>query len=162
MSLRWRHNDRDGVSNHQPRLFAQPFIYAQIKGNIKAPRHWLLCGEFTVDRCIPRTKGQLRGKCFHLMTSSCMCMSNNNGRRSALECACMSSYNSPRLVLEYLCMPSNSGSQFILECVCLVPVILSIPPSIYKPQASWYIANDYIQHYICSTLGSPLCSHHVM
>ena len=25
------------------------------------------------DRWIPRTKGQLRGKCFHLMTSSCMC-----------------------------------------------------------------------------------------
>ena len=24
------------------------------------------------DRWIPRTKGQLRGKCFHLMTSSCM------------------------------------------------------------------------------------------
>ena len=28
--------------------------------NIKAPRLWPLCGEFT--------KGQLRGKCFHLMT----------------------------------------------------------------------------------------------
>ena len=25
------------------------------------------------DRWIPRTKGQLRGKCFHLMTSSCEC-----------------------------------------------------------------------------------------
>ena len=25
------------------------------------------------DRWIPRTKGQLRGKCFHLMTSSCNC-----------------------------------------------------------------------------------------
>ena len=25
------------------------------------------------DRWIPRTKGQLRGKCFHLMTSSCGC-----------------------------------------------------------------------------------------
>ena len=36
---------------------------------IKAPRHWPLCGEFT-GRWIPRTKGQLRGKCFHLMTSS--------------------------------------------------------------------------------------------
>ena len=24
------------------------------------------------DRWIPRTKGQLRGKCFHLMTSSCL------------------------------------------------------------------------------------------
>ena len=38
--------------------------------NIKAPRHWPLCGEFTGDRWIPRTNGQLRGKCFHLMTSS--------------------------------------------------------------------------------------------
>ena len=28
--------------------------------------------EFTADRWIPRTKGQLRGKCFHLMTSSWM------------------------------------------------------------------------------------------
>ena len=43
---------------------------AQIKENIKAPRHWPLCGEFTEDRWIPRTNGQLRGKCFHLMTSS--------------------------------------------------------------------------------------------
>ena len=40
--------------------------------NIKAPRHWPLCGEITGDRWIPRTNGQLRGKCFHLMTSSCM------------------------------------------------------------------------------------------
>ena len=38
--------------------------------NIKAPRHWPLWGEFTGDRWIPHTKGQLRGKCFHLMTSS--------------------------------------------------------------------------------------------
>ena len=43
------------------------------KKNIKASRHWPLCREFTGDRWIPRTKGQLRGKCFHLMTSSCLC-----------------------------------------------------------------------------------------
>ena len=41
----------------------------QIKGNIKVPRHWPLCGEFTDNRWIPSTKGQWRGKCFHLMTS---------------------------------------------------------------------------------------------
>ena len=29
------------------------------------------------DRWIPRTKGQLRGKCFHLMTSSCGCHNPN-------------------------------------------------------------------------------------
>ena len=46
--LHWRHNGRDGVSNHQR-------------------RHWPIWG----DRWIPRTKGQLRGKCFHLMTSLC-------------------------------------------------------------------------------------------
>ena len=32
------------------RLFTQPFIQAQIKENIKAPRHWPLCGEFTGDQ----------------------------------------------------------------------------------------------------------------
>ena len=33
-------------------------VYSQIKEDIKAPRHWPLCGEFTGDRWIPRTKGQ--------------------------------------------------------------------------------------------------------
>ena len=40
------------------RLFAQSFIQTQIKENIKALRHWPLCGEFTGDRWIPRTNGQ--------------------------------------------------------------------------------------------------------
>ena len=40
------------------RFFTQPFIQTQIKENIKAPRHWPLCGEFTDSRWIPRTKGQ--------------------------------------------------------------------------------------------------------
>ena len=39
-------------------IFAKPFIQAHIKGNIKAARHWPLCGEFTGDRWIPRTKDQ--------------------------------------------------------------------------------------------------------
>ena len=52
------------------RLFTQSFIQTQIKENIKAPRHWPLCGDFTGDRWITHTNGQLRGKCFHSMTSS--------------------------------------------------------------------------------------------
>ena len=71
-SLRWRHNGPDSDSNHQPHdCLLNRFIQTQIKENIKAPRHWPLCGEFTGDRWIPRTNGQQRGKCFHLMTSSC-------------------------------------------------------------------------------------------
>ena len=45
--LHWRCNDHDGVSNHQPNGCLQSFIQAQIKENIKAPRHWPLCREFT-------------------------------------------------------------------------------------------------------------------
>ena len=33
-----------------------PFVRAQIKENIKAPRHWPLQGKFTGDRRIPLTK----------------------------------------------------------------------------------------------------------
>ena len=33
---------------------------ADNKKKIKAPHHWLLCGEFTGDRWIPRTNGQQR------------------------------------------------------------------------------------------------------
>ena len=40
------------------RLYTQPFIQTQIEENIKAPRHWPLCGYFTGDRSITRTNGQ--------------------------------------------------------------------------------------------------------
>ena len=48
MTLQWRHNGRNSVSNHQLYdCLLNRFIQAQIKENIKAPRHWTLCGEFT-------------------------------------------------------------------------------------------------------------------
>ena len=65
--LQWHHNGRDSVSNHQPH---DCLLNRLFKENIKAPRHWPLCGEITGDRWIPCTNGQLRGKCFHLMKSS--------------------------------------------------------------------------------------------
>ena len=57
-TLHWRHNEHDGVSNHQPNDCLLNRLFRQIKENIKAPCHWSLCGEFTGDRWIPRTKGQ--------------------------------------------------------------------------------------------------------
>ena len=52
--------DRWRLKSPASPLVTQPFIQAQknIKENIKAPRHWPLCGEFTGDRRIPRTNGQ--------------------------------------------------------------------------------------------------------
>ena len=51
---------RGQIVNHYLKqwCFAQPFVQAQIKENIKAPRHWPLWGEFTGDRWIPLTEGQ--------------------------------------------------------------------------------------------------------
>ena len=47
---RWR------LNSSASRLFTQPFI--QAKENMIVSRQWPLCGEFTVDRWIPRTNGQ--------------------------------------------------------------------------------------------------------
>ena len=55
--LKFRTEDQYLKSPASP-LFTQSFIQAQIIENIKALRHWPLCGEFTGDRWIPRTKGQ--------------------------------------------------------------------------------------------------------
>ena len=77
------------------RLITQPFVQAQIKENIKAPRHWPLWGEFTGDRWIPRTKDQSRGKCFHLVTSS--------GTRACRACH------------QHVYWKSSSSNNFIVE-----------------------------------------------
>ena len=45
--LHWRHNGRWRLKSPAAPLFTQSFIQAQIKENIKAPRHWPLCVEFT-------------------------------------------------------------------------------------------------------------------
>ena len=42
-SLQWRHNARDGVSNHQPRDCLRNRLFKpHIKENIEVPRHWTL------------------------------------------------------------------------------------------------------------------------
>ena len=46
------------------RLFAEPFVQAQIKENIKALRHWPLWGESTGDRWIPHQKAPVSRKMF--------------------------------------------------------------------------------------------------
>ena len=58
ITLQWRQNERDGDSDHQPHDCVLNRLFGQIKENIKAPRHWPLCGEFTGDRGILRTNGQ--------------------------------------------------------------------------------------------------------
>ena len=45
--LQRRHNGHDSVSRHQPHDCLRNRLFRQIKENIKAPRHWPLCGKFT-------------------------------------------------------------------------------------------------------------------
>ena len=79
----WHHSEHYStvIMSTMTSLITSPtIVYSTVysgadKKNIKAPRHWPLFGELTGDRWIPHTKGQWRGKCFHLMTSSCSCES---------------------------------------------------------------------------------------
>ena len=58
-TLQRRQNERDGLLYHQTHgCLLNGLSKAQIKENIKAPRHWPLWGEFTDDQWIPLTKGQ--------------------------------------------------------------------------------------------------------
>ena len=99
LSLQWSHNGRDSVSNHQPHECLLNRLFRR-KENIKAPRHWPLCGEFTGDWWIPHTNGQLRGKCFHLMTSS---WSNTISDRASL-------YNCRYYTVKYNAISVTSNS----------------------------------------------------
>ena len=70
-SLQWRHNERDGFSNHQHQdCLLNRLFRCRLKKTSKL-RVTGLYGEFTGHQWIPRTNCKLRGKCFHLMTSSC-------------------------------------------------------------------------------------------
>ena len=62
-----------------------PIVYSTVYSGadqrrhvIRAPRHWLLCGEFTGHRCIYPHKWPVTRKRFHLMTSSCIVMYNRS------------------------------------------------------------------------------------
>ena len=73
LTLLWRHNGRDGVSNNQTRdCLLNRLFRCRSKKTSKLRVTW--------DRWIPRTNGQLRGKCLHLITSSCTNISTDNTR----------------------------------------------------------------------------------
>ena len=70
--LHWRHNECDGVSNHQPHdCLLNRLFKAQIKENIKAPRHWPLWGPITsvsivyltICSCTYQAKPRVTGLC---------------------------------------------------------------------------------------------------
>ena len=69
-ALQWRQNGDDGVSNHQPHNCLLNRLFGRRSKKISNSASLAFVRGFHRDRWIPRTKGQLRGKCFHLMTSS--------------------------------------------------------------------------------------------
>ena len=70
-SLHWRHDRYDGVSNHQPHGCLLNRLFRRRSKKTSKLRATGLCAGNSPGPVISRTKGQQRGKCFHLMTSSC-------------------------------------------------------------------------------------------
>ena len=71
-SLRWRHNDYDGVSNHQPHGCLLNRLFRRRSKKTSKLRVTDLCVVNSPGPSSSPHKGQLRGKCFHLMTLSCV------------------------------------------------------------------------------------------
>ena len=70
-SLRWRYYGRDSIS-----ITSLTIVYSTVYSDADQRKHQssaplAFVWGFHRDRWIPRTKGQLREKCFHLMMSSC-------------------------------------------------------------------------------------------
>ena len=73
LSVRSWHCNHVIMSTIASQITSHTIVYSIVylsADRIKALGYWPLWGEFTGDQWIPRTKGQWRGKCFHLMTSS--------------------------------------------------------------------------------------------
>ena len=97
-------------------FFAQPFVQAQIKENIKALCHRLSWGESSCDRWIPLTKGQWHGKCFYFIMFSCLlCIwgesvykSNNSANEDTTDVKLMMTHveSNGRLLSLYVWKPS--------------------------------------------------------
>ena len=68
LTLQWRHNERDGVSNHQPHDCADT-----VERKLQSSESLALWGEFTDDWWNPLTKCQQSGKYFYFMTSLWTC-----------------------------------------------------------------------------------------
>ena len=76
-TLQWRHNGRDGVSNHQPHhCLLNCLLRCRSKKTQKLRATGLCAGDSPVTDEFPAQMGQWHGKCFHLMTSS-WCRKNN-------------------------------------------------------------------------------------
>ena len=69
-ALHWRYNDHDDVSNHQPHTCLLNRLFRRRSKETPKLSVAGLCLGNHWDQRISRTKGQLRRKCFHLMTSS--------------------------------------------------------------------------------------------
>ena len=70
-ALRWRHNERDGVSNHQRLDCLLSRLFRRRSKKTSKLRVTGLCEENSLgDQWIPRTNGQWRRTWVHLMTSS--------------------------------------------------------------------------------------------
>ena len=90
-SLQRRHNERDGISNHQPHHCLHNGLFRPRSKKTSKLSVTGLCagnspvtGEFPGDRWISRTNGQWREKCFRLMPSS---WTQGQGVYGLLECS---------------------------------------------------------------------------
>ena len=77
ISLQWRQNDHDGVSNHQPHGCLLNRLFRRRSTKTSKLRVTGLCAGNSPGPVNSPHKGPVTRKCFHLMTSSCSTFLNS-------------------------------------------------------------------------------------
>ena len=146
---RWR------IKSPASRLFTQSFIRVQIKENIKAPRHWPLCGEFTGPGEFPAQRASNAENVYiwwrpYGFNTNCLCHSVDLFRRGQADSSRMSLTNAVGTVglcCSWFCFACDTWKRSLWCWNFVVDILLYI---IFSDQMSqkkgryWQKLNKYI------------------
>ena len=117
-SLRWRHNDRDGVSNHQPHNCLLNRLFRHRSKKTSKVRVTGLCVGNSPGPVNSPNKWPVTRKCFHLMTSSCWPRASLDPPQPWYRiCEKKKTLSSTRRKFNFLCL-TNFGKWIDMHKIC--------------------------------------------
>ena len=133
-NCRWHHNNDVIMTTIGSQITSLTVVYSTVYSDADQRKHQSSASLAFVwwihrDRWIPRTKGQLRGKCFHLMTSSWL--SGMNGSEICINVfdACLRQ-----------CDKTGLPKTVIMQCTEPPPTTSKFEPATLKHTKTLYFA----------------------
>ena len=151
-TFRWRHNGRDGVSNHQSHdcLRNRLITQAWIKEYIKTPRHWPLWGKFTGDQWTRRTSNAENVYIWWCHHGLCVCDRVGFSGKGGGSSCCIPGIS----LLDIVYSTSLTGACSEMEKLRKYTTVTTLIPA-----GDWYKSYYGLGAYLSQTCWSPLETH---